>query len=245
MPTRAAVLAQRIEADLKPAGTATRAKNEKAYLKSALVHFGVPMPVLRKRTLAALREVEGLTHDELVAAVDTLWAKGIHELRAAAIELLTARPRLLTSGDVPLVERLLRESKTWAYVDVLSARVIGALVTADPSLHRTLDRWAKDDDFRIRRSAMLSLLLPLRKGAGAFDRFARYADAMLEEKEFFIRKAIGWILRETSRKQPGQVFDWLLPRAHRASGVTMREALKYLTPAQRKQLVARRDAGGR
>lgn len=51
---------------------------------------------------------------------------------------------------------------------------------------------------------------------------------MLEEKEFFIRKAIGWVLRETSKKRPDLVYVWLVPRAHRASGVTMREAVKYL-----------------
>jgi 3-methyladenine DNA glycosylase AlkD len=51
---------------------------------------------------------------------------------------------------------------------------------------------------------------------------------MIEEKEFFIRKAIGWVLRETSKKRPDEVYAWLAPRTHRASGVTMREAVKYL-----------------
>jgi 3-methyladenine DNA glycosylase AlkD len=51
---------------------------------------------------------------------------------------------------------------------------------------------------------------------------------MLEEKEFFIRKAIGWVLREVGKRRPSEVSDWLAPRTHRASGVTMREATKYL-----------------
>jgi len=63
---------------------------------------------------------------------------------------------------------------------------------------------------------------------------------MLDEREFFIRKAIGWILRGTSRKQPKLVFDWLAPRASRASGVTMREAVKYLSAAQQRKLAASR-----
>ena len=69
---------------------------------------------------------------------------------------------------------------------------------------------------------------------------ARYADAMLDEREFFIRKAIGWVLRETSKRRPREVYDWLLPRARRASGVTMREATKYLSPEQRDALLAAR-----
>lgn len=63
---------------------------------------------------------------------------------------------------------------------------------------------------------------------------------MLEEKEFFVRKAIGWVLRDTSRKRPELVFDWILPRAHRASGVTIREVVKRLSPEQREAVLAGR-----
>ena len=99
-----------------------------------------------------------------------------------------------------------------------------------------LDRWAVDGDFWMRRAALLSLLLPLRHRAGEFARFGRYADAMLEEKEVFIRKAIGWVLREESKRDPEAVFHWLLPRANRASGLTLREASKYLPGAQHMRL---------
>ena len=63
---------------------------------------------------------------------------------------------------------------------------------------------------------------------------------MLDEREFFIRKAIGWVLRETSKQRPELVYEWLLPRAHRASGVTIREAVKYLSEDQRAGILARR-----
>jgi 3-methyladenine DNA glycosylase AlkD len=56
---------------------------------------------------------------------------------------------------------------------------------------------------------------------------------MLDEKEFFIRKAIGWVLRETGKKRPDLVFEWVLPRASRMSGVTRREAVKPMTEEQR------------
>ena len=51
---------------------------------------------------------------------------------------------------------------------------------------------------------------------------------MLEETEFFIRKAIGWVLRETSKTRPDEVYRWIAPRTQRASGVTMRETVQYL-----------------
>ena len=60
------------------------------------------------------------------------------------------------------------------------------------------------------------------------DRFLARAEPMLDEREFFIRKAIGWVLREAGKRRPEEVAAWLGPRTHRASGVTMREAVKYL-----------------
>ena len=139
-----------------------------------------------------------------------------------------------------LLERLLRESRTWALVDGLAGSVVGSLVERAPTAAAALDRWAVDGDFWIRRSALLALLVPLRGGAGDFDRFGRYAEAMLDEKEFFIRKAIGWVLRDTGRKRPDMVFGWLLPRAARASGVTLREACKPLSIDQRAAIEAAR-----
>jgi 3-methyladenine DNA glycosylase AlkD len=137
-----------------------------------------------------------------------------------------------------LVERMLRTAGTWALVDGLAANVMGALTERYPELTSTLDRWATDDDFWLRRSAMLALLKPLRRGDGDFERFGRYADLMLAEKEFFIRKAIGWILRDTGRRRPQLVAEWLAPRVSRASGVTMREAVKPLPAEVRDQLLA-------
>jgi 3-methyladenine DNA glycosylase AlkD len=136
---------------------------------------------------------------------------------------------------------MIRDSRTWAYVDDLAGTIAGDVVVRHPDALLRLDAWAVDPNFWIRRSAMLALIDAIKRGA-PFDRFAGYADSMLEEKEFFIRKAIGWVLRETSKRRPDEVYAWLLPRAARASGVTLREAVKYLSPAQRSAVL---DASGR
>jgi 3-methyladenine DNA glycosylase AlkD len=90
---------------------------------------------------------------------------------------------------------------------------------------------------------MLALLLPLRRGGGDFERFGRYADAMLGEREFFVRKAIGWVLREVARTRPALVTAWLLPRAARASGLTFREGARALPAPQRARLERARAKG--
>ena len=233
--TEAAAITQALRA----AGSPERAAGSQNYLKSKLAFTGTTVPDLRVIITSWRRDHPDLTREQLTGLAAALWAGPFFECRLAAVVLLADRHQLLTAADVPLVESFLREAGTWALVDSLAADVMGSLVVRYPEVSQALDRWARDENFWIRRSAMLALLVPLRRGETAgFAQFARYADAMLAETEFFIRKAIGWVLRETAKKHPELVAAWLAPRAHRASGVTMREAVKYLPAAQRDQLLA-------
>src|ERR1700686_1150819 len=235
---RPSALAAAIDHELDRHRNPARAPREKAYLKSDLEFLGVGLPAMRQTVRALKRDHAELDHRSLAALVSILWKRRQFERRMMAVLLLEAFAALLQPADMTLLERLIRQSKTWAFVDELAIVITGPLVERSPGLLRVLDRWAKDEDFWIRRSAMLALLRPLRRGKGDFRRFARYADRMLEEREFFIRKSIGWVLRETGKPQPDTVYAWLLPRAARASGVTVREAVKYLSSAQRAAVLA-------
>ena len=220
-------LADLLTDELRAVARPERAVQEKAYLKSDLEFLGASVWEIRRVVQAFSRGTE-LTHDTLVDLVEALWVEPLHERRMAAVALLELHPWLLGPGDLPLIERLLRESRTWALVDGLATDVVGAILAASPvKVTPVLDRWATDPDFWIRRSSLLAEIRPLRKGA-EMGPFLRRADAMLDEKEFFIRKAIGWVLREVGKRRPEEVVAWLGPRTDRASGVTMREAVKYL-----------------
>ena len=231
-------IAAAIDLELRRCRNPARAPFEKAYLKSDLEFLGVGLPEMR-RIVRAVKQQDGeLNRHELLALVRALWKTPLFERRMMVVLLLEAFQPLLQRADISMLERLIRQSKTWAFVDELAIAITGPLVERDPALLRVLDRWATDPDFWVRRSAMLALLRPLRRGRGDFLRFSRYADRMLEDREFFIRKSIGWVLRETGKPQPDMVFAWLLPRASRASGITVREAVKYLSPAQRAEVLA-------
>ncbi|TMD48844.1 MAG: DNA alkylation repair protein [Chloroflexi bacterium] len=226
-------MAHAIDVELRRHRNPARAPAEKAYLKSDLEFLGVGLPAMREAVRTVKRENSGLDRRGLVALVRTLWSRPVFERRMTAVLLLEAFQPLLRPVDINLLERFIHQSKTWAFVDELATAIVGPLVERSPTLLRVLDRWALDDDFWLRRSAMLALLRPLRRGDGDFTRFARYAEAMLPEREFFIRKAIGWVLRETGKKRPELVYQWLLPRCGVASGVTVLEAVKYLSARQR------------
>jgi 3-methyladenine DNA glycosylase AlkD len=230
-------LCAEIERRLREAGTPARAVGAKAYLKSSMEFAGVTLPVIR-RIVSDVTRGRSLSREDVRGLAEELWNRPLFECRVVALILLTRHAGELRAGDAVLVERLIRQAGTWALVDDLAGKVMGSLVERYSELGATLDRWADDDDFWIRRSALLALLGPLRRGEGDFDRFGRYADSMLAEREFFIRKAIGWVLRDTGRRRPELVADWLAPRAARASGVTMREAVKPLPPATAQALLA-------
>jgi 3-methyladenine DNA glycosylase AlkD len=226
-----------MERQLRAAGTPERAAGERRYLKSSLTHLGASVPEVRRAARSAARQVS--SHDELLGLVEALWAPPVHERRLCAALVLDYRAEMLGPDDLPLLQRLVREGRTWALVDVLAVNVLGRLLVHRPDAAAELDPWAADSDFWVRRAAVLSQIRPLQAGA-SFERLGRYAGSMLEEKELFVRKAIGWALRETARRRPGEVYEWLLPRAGRASGVTMREAAKYLSAEQRRCLAIER-----
>lgn len=213
---------------LRAAGTAERAEREKRYLKSELEFFGVTVPELRRVVKAAVRDHPGLDAAGMVAWAVALWREPVHERRMAAAELLTLAAPRLRADDLATVERLLRESGTWALVDGLAVNVAGEIALRDPRSWPVIDRWAVDPDFWVRRSALLALLRGIRAGQPDLPRFTRYAQPMLAEREFFIRKAIGWVLREISKRDPGWVASWTERRLAEMSGVTFREAVRRL-----------------
>jgi 3-methyladenine DNA glycosylase AlkD len=231
-PVDPAKLARTIETELERTGTPERAAGEKQYLKSDMDFLGATLADIRR---VARQAAKRLDRDGAVHLVEELWNVPTFERRMAAALILELHADDLRSLDLRLIERLIRESRTWALVDVLSGDVVGEM-GLHLRIRRTLDRWARDDDFWVRRSSLLAELTPLKHGA-PFEPFARRADAMLEETEFFIRKAIGWVLRETSKTRPDEVYRWIAPRTHRTSGVTMRETVKYLDVTRSERLL--------
>src|SRR5436190_823178 len=126
-------VSDRIDGELRARARPERAEKEKAYLKSAIEHYGCDAAALK----AAVKSVGKLEHAPLIAAVRALWKRPVFERRAAAALLLERHVKLLDAGDLPLVEQILHESRTWAIVDLVAVHVAGPIADG-----KTLDRWA-------------------------------------------------------------------------------------------------------
>ena len=240
---RADQLVEELECELRAVGNEERAVRAKAYLKSDLDFLGVAAQPLRAVARTFLADHSEIDRDALLRLVQALWQRPVFDLKAVAVALLERRSNVLASSDVELVEYLLRRSHTWALVDWLCTKVAAPVVERELEMTTAvLKRWSRDEDFWIRRASMLAQLPALRAGAGDFELFASFASGMVGEKEFFIRKAIGWVLRDLSKKRPNLAFDFLLDHVNEVSGLTLREGSKYLSEEQRETLtLARRS----
>jgi 3-methyladenine DNA glycosylase AlkD len=232
------------EARFRAIGSAERARAARAYMKSTLRFHGIAARPLRDECAAFCKARRELDREMLVAVVEALFATDGFDLRSAAIGLLERRVALFSPKDAPWLAELARRGACWAHVDWLVTKVIGPVLEGDASLPRRVRAWANDGDFWIRRVALLAQLGALRRGGGDFELFTEVAVPMLPEREFFIRKAIGWVLREVSKKRPALVRGFLVEHGAHASGVTWREATKYLPAVMKRQVEAIRNSEG-
>jgi 3-methyladenine DNA glycosylase AlkD len=214
-----------IRTTLRAAADPAIAPGQQAYMKSAMPFLGVRGPEVRRLARAAVRQGGVRDGGGLLAASRELWDGATHrEERYAASELLALTP---LRGDwelVPHLEHIARTGAWWDHVDGIAKRVAD-LHDAHPEAIAALVRtWSSDDDFWVRRLAILSQL-------GRRERtdrllLAEVIEPSAADPEFFLRKAIGWALRDLARWDPAWVRAFV--DSHELSPLSRREALKHL-----------------
>ena len=221
-----APLVSTIRDGLRAAADPERAPGMQAYMKSTLSYLGVPMPVVRSITNAAARTHPPTTLDDLQTAVRTLWDEAaFREERYAASGLLASRIGTGRLELVPLYEHLAATGAWWDHVDDLAHRIADLHDAHPAETAAVVRRWSTADDVWLRRLAIISQL-------GRRDRLdpALLTDVIepnVADREFFVRKAIGWALREYARIQPEWVRTFIAQHDD-LSGLSRREALKHL-----------------
>ncbi|MFA5944652.1 MAG: DNA alkylation repair protein [Candidatus Thermoplasmatota archaeon] len=234
---------------LQARGTAERAAGAKRYMRSQLAFTGASVPVVRRLAEAWLRNHRSLDRAALRAIAEALWSTGVFEARLMSTVMLQRRSEILRASDLVWLERLLRACRAWALMDNLAPYAVADVLARAPSLRRRiLSRWSRDPDFWMRRAALLTMHRDLARGDGDWPLWTALAATHLEdqarwldeapsaEERFFIRKALGWALRDASRARPHDVVAFLAAHLDRVSGLTLREATRHLPAVQRKRL---------
>ena len=204
-----------------------RAQEMKAYLRGQFEFLGIPTPTRR----LVCKQLPTLAQDatEVMRIAKTLWQKPHREFRYVACDVLAKHAKLFCSADLPAFKQLLQKDPWWETVDGLSG-TIGDIVLNDRlqgvASQNIMDTWLGDNDFWVRRSAMIHQLgWRLQTDT---DRLSRYALTLASETEFFIRKAIGWAFRDYAKWNPDFVHQFMKHQGTHFSNLTVREATKNL-----------------
>jgi 3-methyladenine DNA glycosylase AlkD len=220
-----------IEAALRAQADAQQAVPMKAYMLGQFEFLGIragPRREVLKLALQGLPKFTG-TADELLALVQALWRLPEREFRYAAIDLLAKHHKRLDVNALPSILQLVQTDPWWDTVDGLAGVVGDVLLRAkasQPDVQRHMDSGLVHPHLWVRRVAMLHQL-GWREQTDQV-RLFRYALTLAPETDFFIRKAIGWALRDHARTQPEAVRAFLARHAEQLSGLTRREAGKHL-----------------
>jgi len=226
-PSRSKALAAAALARLEEVALPADAAPMAAYMKHVQPFLGVkkPLRVPIVRELAA--EFAPESPKELRAHVDALWSGEFRESRYVALDLLWRWRTQTTLAELEWLVGLVRSGAWWDLVDELAARPIGRLWELHrKEVSRAADRWILDEDMWVRRVAIIGQLK--HKGATDTARLFRYAIERAHESEFFIRKAIGWALREYAHHDPAAVRAFLAKHGAKLSPLSRREASKHL-----------------
>jgi 3-methyladenine DNA glycosylase AlkD len=215
-----------VQTELRIVRDAENAAKMQRYLKTDMPMYGVQR--------AARCEVEKSMHSELVvdsldmyrASIESLWELPHREEKYLAIDLALKHRKFIGLETLELFESMIRaEYMWWDLCDPICINLVGR-IALQHNMESTLRQWSNDENMWIRRAAILAQLK--HKADTNEDLLFRLCQERMHEKEFFVRKAIGWALREYSKTKPDVVVAFLQKEKAKLSGLSYREAAKIL-----------------
>lgn len=219
----------RIRTEFEAVADADRAPDMQRYMKSEMPFYGIQTQQRRKICRAIFKEFKPISFETWVACATHIWNESeFREERYAAIELVLWKPCFEhhTLAALPMLGHLITTGAWWDYCDNLTGP-LGNVLRAHPDEMRALMlEWAHDEDMWKRRSAILCQLRF--KEELDFEFLQECIEPSIESKEFFLRKGIGWALRDYAWTHPLIVKEYVKRNADRLSGLSKREALKNM-----------------
>ncbi|NUK01796.1 DNA alkylation repair protein [Streptomyces lunaelactis] len=205
---------------------AARAEGAAAYMKDIAPFLGLYTAARRDLSRTVLEGTARPDEADCTAIALRCWDLPEREYQYFAVDYLRRQVKCCSSGFLPVVRHLVVTVPWWDTVDAFASHVVGPLVSADPKLKTVMDAWIDDDHLWVVRTALLHQLRY--KDTTDAERLFDYCLRRADHPDFFIRKAIGWCLREYARTDPDAVRDFVEGAGDRLSPLSVREATKHL-----------------
>lgn len=218
-----------IAAALEPLACPTNAITVRAYMKDVAPFLGIKTPARRAAVRAVVADQPVPSPETLREIVELLWEEPAREFQYAACDVLTRYQRTLPAEFlVDPVQSLVTDKPWWDTVDSLGSAVISPLTIHYPTLESLMWQWCESSDRWLIRAAIQHQRG--RKEATDTDLLFAMCTPHLEDREFFIAKAIGWALRDTTRWFPHEVAQFVTANPQ-MTAVARREAQRGLDRA--------------
>ena len=195
-----------------------------AYIKTRFSFFGIKTPERRKLTREWWKKFPISSKSELLNLANELWNLEQREFHYVGSDTLKKYKSMLTPSELNTLKRLIINNSWWDTVDTLAVHPIGQIILNFPESGQIMDTWIEEDNIWVRRAAILhQLQFKIKINE---NRLFYYCEKCMDEKEFFIRKAIGWALRQYSYTNMKSVFDFVHAHEDKLSHLSKREAMK-------------------
>jgi len=208
----------------KDAGLKADALAMSAYMKNKFAFYGIKKPFRAELTKQIFAEKGIPGKDVFREIVEMLWDEPYRELHYLALEILFRNKKHFLPNDVYLFEEMMRSNSWWDSIDYITPTLTYHLFKAYPELKvTTLLKWNEDGDFWLQRASIIAQLKE--KQETDINLQFKLISNLVNEKEFFIRKAIGWSLRELAKSYPEEVINYV--NTNKLSALSRKEALKH------------------
>jgi 3-methyladenine DNA glycosylase AlkD len=226
---KASPILLRVRRELRRVADPEKAPIMQAYMKSAMPYRGVQAPLLEKTCTQLFRDLELPNADVWRDYVLELWRGAKYrEERYAAILLSGHKDAAFQApAAMPMYEEIIVTGAWWDYVDVIASRRVGPILKMHPApMKKMMLAWSKCENLWKRRASILCQL-GFKKETD-LDLLYACLEPSIDSKEFFLRKAIGWALRQYAWTDPAEVRRYVRRNEKRLSPLTKREALKNI-----------------
>lgn len=217
-------LMRRLSRTYEAARDPRRAASMAAYMRDQFPFLGIPAPTQKALTREALAGLGRPAEPDLAAVALACWARPEREYQYFACGWLRRHARACGAAFIDTARYLIVTKSWWDTVDTLAAHLVGTLVAQHPKLVEHTDAWLLDDDRWLVRTAILHQLTY--QEATDAKRLFGYCAARATHPDFFVRKAIGWALREYARTDRASVRSFVMTHHSRLANLTVREALR-------------------
>ena len=222
------IVLQEIKAIFSSHADQDRRKQMSEYMRGQFDYFGLTSPIRKDLAAPFLKELPKESKAFNYELIELLWQQPQREFHYVAQELFfKIAKKHISEEDLPLIESLITRHSWWDTIDFIAPKIVKIYFDKYPEKrNQTIDNWIDSENIWLQRSALLLHLK--QKEEVDFEYMFATILRLTGTKEFFINKAIGWLLREYSKKHPVLIKDFINTHYETLSNLSIREGSKYL-----------------